>query len=205
MKLELESLKKSWRTRMEELEVQLALGKADARDAYDNHRKELRNALKDGADELRELANSGDEQAAQLREKLKKAEVELELLKIEGEQVYDEQKAKAQKLIAELGNSLKVAAEEGKEEYRDFRNALTPHLLAFRMRLDMLRLQMALGQAEASDKAEELERDFRDTIRRARDQWEEWEDEVEDRWEDFTDKLKESSDKLQQALKALFS
>lgn len=205
MKLELESLKKSWRTRMEELEVQLALGKADARDAYDNHRKELRNALKDGADELRELANSGDEQAAQLREKLKKAEVELEFLKIEGEQVYDEQKAKAQKLIAELGNSLKVAAEEGKEEYRDFRNALTPHLLAFRMRLDMLRLQMALGQAEASDKAEELERDFRDTIRRARDQWEEWEDEVEDRWEDFTDKLKESSDKLQQALKALFS
>lgn len=69
----------------------------------------------------------------------------------------------------------------------------------------MLRLQMALGQAEASDKAEELERDFRDTLRKARDQWEEFEDEVEDRWDDFTDKLKESSDKFQQALKALFS
>lgn len=205
MKLELESLKKSWRTRMEELEVQVALGKAEARDAYDKHRKELRNALKDGADELRELADSGDEQAAKLREKLKKAEVELELLKMESEQVYDEQKAKAQKLIAELRSSLKEAAEEGKEEYRDFRNAMTPHLLAFRMRLDMLRLQMALGQAEASDKAEELERDFRDTLRKARDQWEEFEDEVEDRWDDFTDKLKESSDKFQQALKALFS
>jgi hypothetical protein len=198
-------MKSKFKTLLEEMQVQAALGKADGQDAFKKLRKEFTDQLKEAESKLDELEDSGREGVHDLKLKLRKASTEVELLKIEGEQIFAEQKAKADKAVMELREKLQELRHKGEDYAGEIYRDLGPELLTFKMRFEMFRVQLALGKLDAEDRVAELQKEMKQKLEEVKSDLDELADDSEDRWERFTEDLGKTTDQLTGTLKKMFS
>jgi hypothetical protein len=198
-------MKSKFKTLLEEMQVQAALGKADGQDAFKKLRKEFTDQLKEAESKLDELEDSGREGVHDLKLKLGKASAEVELLKIEGEQVFEEQKVKADKAVKELREKLQELRHKGEEYAGEIYRDLEPELLTYKMRFDMFRVQLALGRLDAEDRVADFRKELKEKLEEVKSDLDELADDSEDRWERFTEDLGKTTDQFAGALKKLVS
>lgn len=193
-------MSKPWKQRLEEMEVQLALGQAEGRDAYENQKKKLKSILNEARHDLDDLKSITQHRRDELNALIEELEVQLALGKAEGKDTFARQKEKAEAVLVKLMSALKNASEEGDRKLDEWRSELMPHIQEYRMKLDIYRLHFALGQAEAKTRIEELRMELKSRLREAKDEIEEMVEEGEDRLERFSDDLSRAFSKLMKGL-----
>ena len=193
-------MSKSWKQRIEEMEVQLALGQAEGRDAYENQKEKLKSVLEEARRDIDGLKLTSQHRRDELKTSIDELKVQLALGKAEGKETFTRQKERAEATLEKLMSALKTSRDEGDRKLDKWRSELMPHIQDYRMKLDIYRLHFALGESEAKDRIEELRHEIKAKLRDAKDEIEEFVDEGEDRLEKFSDELKKRFSKLMKRL-----
>lgn len=199
---------------IEHLEVQLALGKAEAAEQFDKKKQEFQNAVHFAKEEVDKLAEKGQKKLEELKPELEHLQVQLALGKAEGLDAYREYEKKVKEAVHGLTEKMKSLfeneAETGaSEETSDGEAPAAPAGLVkevkekardFQTYLDIFRVQLALGEAEAKQEYAEKKKEFvaeAQTIRGKIDKMlDEAEDTVEDLTEDAAEKFEEMKKKF---------
>lgn len=169
-------------TELEEFQVQVALGKAEAYDKYDELKKTFSEKLRKIKQDLKSEENISEE----LFKKLDELHAELLLGKAETAKVFNEQKEKIFKEINKIENDLKTKAVSTELYLR-----LSEELKKFRIKMEILKLRFELEKmdvagdleamkAEFSEKADELKKMVATGGQAAEKSWEHFKDKLSD-------------------------
>ncbi|MCF8247019.1 MAG: hypothetical protein K9J37_18910 [Saprospiraceae bacterium] len=134
---------------LDELQVQMALGKADAKDIFDRERKNFLQFVSEEKNILRRTGETASKHRQTLVEKCDTLNARLAKATAENKRQYDVQKRETLHAIYELELAMK-------EAYGDVGMALQTKLDAFRAKLDTYRIKLALGEFEAESELEPL-------------------------------------------------
>ena len=134
---------------LDELQVQMSLGKSEAKDLFDRERKNFLHFVSDEKNMLRRTGEAASKHRQVLMEKFDALEARLAKPIAENKRQYDVQKRETLHAIYELELAMK-------EAYGDLGMALQNKLDAFRSKLDTYRIKLALGEFEAENELEML-------------------------------------------------
>lgn len=134
---------------LDELQVQMSLGKAEAKDIFDRERKNFLNFVSEEKNVLRRSGEAASTHRTVLMEKFDALDARLAKVVAENKRQYDVQKRETLHAIYELELAMK-------EAYGDVGMALQAKLDVFRGKLDNYRIKLALGEFETEGELEPL-------------------------------------------------
>ncbi|MDX2245287.1 MAG: hypothetical protein SF052_00810 [Bacteroidia bacterium] len=192
-----------WNKELDDLEVQISLGKDEVAEAFEKQKAAFTEFVNESKNKISALASA--ETAQKLKGKLESLQVQLALGKAETREAYEEQK-----------NNLEEAIREAKEEYEEFMSSfgekkqelsgdLSAQFEKFRTKMDLFRLQFALGTADAKDDLQEKKKELQETLSSLRAKIEVKKETAEETWEEFSEEVSETYDYFKDAVKKLFS
>ena len=119
------------------LALQLALGKADAKDKFEEIKKEFRLQVAEFKNVLETVSESSV--SPEVRARIEELEIQLALGKADSKDIFDEQKTKIERAIGRLEEEIKLK----------WKSMQTPHFIAheaekFKLKLEILRLRFGL-------------------------------------------------------------
>lgn len=179
-------------TELEEFQLQLNLGKAEAEDKYEDAKNKLRSFIHETKGEVDSGVDIGKEKMSELRSQLEALNVQLALGKADTLDKFEEQKKKILKAIHEL----EVGIKTNKELNRAYAYTL--------IQLDMFKVQMEILE----DRYKEGKKDFKDTLEKGKEELNAFvnkirsksaEEKRESRWEHFQDEISEAFNHLRNA------
>jgi len=150
----LQSIEKS----LDEFQLQLALGKAEALDEFEKQKKRLSEFVFEFQQKIESLTTE-NELINKLKSALQELQLQLSLGKAESKEVFEEQKEKIIKVVGDLEEIIK-ADKKIDEKFADLYDYLDNSTQNFRTALDILRLQINLGKAEAEDNFEQVKKEL---------------------------------------------
>jgi hypothetical protein len=183
---------KTW---VEELDVQLALGKAEAKDALERERKNLSLYMQEQKKRMRDAEERFEESKTALIEKFDQLEERLSKDMGESKEEFEAQKRDTLEVIYAL-------EQEIKDQYGEMADDMQDQLDHFKTKLDGYRVQLALGKYEMEDALEEKKSDIRNAVASVRERMHK---ETPDKLEIISDELGVAADHLKKALKELFT
>ncbi|MGB0522577.1 MAG: hypothetical protein ACPGJS_06440 [Flammeovirgaceae bacterium] len=149
---------------IEHLEVQLALGKAEAVDHFEKKKKELHDMVHAAKEEVTKLSASGKKSMEELKPELEDLQVQLALGKAESLDAYKKYEKDVKLAIHNFVHKAKKIyndnAAEGEEKWDGFLAEMKEKTTEFQTQLDIFRVQMALGEAEFKQEFEEKKKEF---------------------------------------------
>lgn len=134
---------------LDELQVQMALGKAEAKDVFDRERKSLLQFMSEEKNILRRSGETATKHRVTLSEKMEALDLCLAKAACENKRQYEVQKREVLHAIYALELAIK-------EAYGDVGMALQIKLDAFKSKLDDYRIKLALGEFEGEAEMELL-------------------------------------------------
>lgn len=126
---------------LDELEVQLALGKSEAKEAFERERKNFQQYINDQKEQLKKVGKEAESKRKQLTEKFEELEQHLKKEPAASKHKFDLEKKSTLKVIYELEFLIK-------ETYGEVGTLMQGKLDSFKARLDAYRIQLALGEFE---------------------------------------------------------
>jgi hypothetical protein len=133
---------------LEEFQLQLALGKAEATDKYEYIKAKLKKVISDSI-----IATKQKMRTSGLQAKLEELEVQLSLGKAETRDAFAEQRKRISILISEIENELEKVAKDS-----EFYIELKENLFKFSVMVELLRVHYELGKMEMRDELNEQRR-----------------------------------------------
>jgi hypothetical protein len=189
----IDGLKKSI-VEMEELRVQVALGKAEAKDLYEDARKKFKKILTEAENKLA-AANDGAHNGAQkIRTLFESLQVQLALGKAETKDAFEEQKEKITRLLQDLENAIR--SNETSNEY--YTNMLM-EMEKFKIKLEIIKLKYALKKMNARDEFEEKKKEFMSKFTELKERMLKKETGAEKKWDHFRGEITEAFGHLKNA------
>ncbi len=185
------------KTIFDELEVQLALGKAEARDIFDKEKKNLTQFINEQKIRFKKEQKVADEKWDELMNKFEVLEANVSKETAVSKEEYDEQKEKTLRAIYELEHTIK-------EAYGDLGATFREQLDAFKARLDAYRIQLALSEFDNATEAENRRHELREKVSEIREKMKKEEDEA-NKIDDFVSEMSASFDHLKKAFSDLFA
>jgi hypothetical protein len=181
---------------LDELAVQLALGKAEARDAFEHMKKDFRTRIS----EFRQTpaAETWHRVSDSLRVVLDDLEVRLAVGAANTQELFEEQREKLEEALMRLEQLL-----EEKFEASVDRENLKHEIEKFRLKLEILKLRFALARFVVKDSFRHGMRDVRDKISSLKSRVQHTFSSGKGRFEDFNDEIKEIYKHLRKAVKSL--
>ncbi len=134
---------------LDELQIQMALGKAEAKDVFDRERKNFLQFISEEKNVLRRSGEAAGIHRQLLMDKFDALDLRLAKTPAENKRAYDVQKRETLHAIYTLELAMK-------EAYGDVGMALQVKLDVFRGKLDNYRIKLALGEFEAAAELEPL-------------------------------------------------
>jgi hypothetical protein len=183
---------KTW---VEELEVQLALGKAEAKEVVERERKNLSLYMQEQKKRMKEAEDRFEDTKADLIEKFDKLEDRLGKDMADNKEDFDAQKRDILEAIYDLEQTIK-------DKYGMMADDMREQLDHFKTKLDGYRVQLALGKYEMEDVLEEKKADIRSAITGVRERMRK---ETPDKLDIISDEVGIAADHLRKALKEVFS
>ncbi|MCB1231283.1 MAG: hypothetical protein KDN19_13495 [Verrucomicrobiae bacterium] len=177
---------------LDELIVQLSLGKAEAIDYVETHKTELSERIT----RAREALGADDKHAA-LRTKLDELRVQLALGRMETRDAYQAQREKIQ-------HALDEARGEWHHLEGDLRDELDERSESFKTKLNALALDVGLAKEVAEDELETRKEEFVFQARRLADRFKKSKAKTTEEIESFAGEARESWDDLKDNLRRLF-
>ena len=178
-----------WKSQAEQLNLQMHLGAAEARDEFERQKKELKNWLHETDQEIENLEKEGKHQYIELRRKIDELRVQAALGKAEAEDSLKEQQRNLARGIHGVKHELNQAVEKSDEIGSEVMEGLEDGIDHFRTRFDLFRLQLNLGASEAKDYWEEKKKTLSGKLHEINNKMEEAADKAEDKWEGFSEEM----------------
>jgi hypothetical protein len=181
---------------LEELEVQMALGKAEAKDAFQSERKNLSNFLSKQKVRLRETEKISVEHKKGLLSSLENLEAQL---------VMDlpSTKGKFDKLKKETLEKIYLLEANLFEAHDDVSTHMQEELDSFKVKLDAYRVQLALGDISDQEALAKRKSELQGTIDELRKMLQK-ETSAGDRMDHFAGEISESFEHMKKAFSDLF-
>lgn len=182
---------------LEDLQVQMALGKAEARDAFERERKNVNEYVNDLKTEAKKTEKNGKDYRQILKDKLFVFNTQISKEAPATKRSYDQWKKNTLQSVYEL----ELAMKEG---YGTGGYSLQAKLDAFKPKLDAFRIQLALGDFEA---LEELQKSMEDLISRLDEMAEKLnkQEKASEKIDTFAEEMNHSFDHMKKAFGELFS
>ncbi len=185
------------RSFLDELEVQMALGKAEARDAFEREKKTLNRFINQEKAELKKMSKAAEEHRSELLAKFETLEAKISHPLPTAKRKFDKQKKETLQAIYELEAGLK-------ETYGDVSREMQNRLDAFKGKLDAYRVQLALGSYEDEAKLEKRKAELKEAVGEIREKLQK-EAESGSKVEHFVEEVSESFEHFKKAFSDLFS
>ncbi len=182
---------------LDELQVQMSLGKAEARDIFDRERKNFLNFVSEEKNVLRRSGEAASTHRTVLMEKFDTLDARLAKVVAENKRQYDVQKRETLHAIYEL----ELAMKEG---YGDVGMALQAKLDVFRGKLDNYRIKLALGEFETEGDLEPLKPELVNAIADIRERLKK-ETGASEKIDSFSNEISTSFDHMKKAFSNLLS
>jgi hypothetical protein len=177
-------------TELEEFQLQLELGKAEASDKYEELKKQFDRFIHELKQKLEEDKLFPDE----LRTKLDELRLQLALGKAETLDEFKAQKKKLFAMLADIQCSVKA-----KQIGAELHLKLDQEIEKFQIKMEMLRLKFALGKMAAKTMLEEKKAEFTQKVQELKKKFMEKESKLEKTWEHFSSELGEAYAHLKKA------
>jgi hypothetical protein len=182
---------------LDELQVQMSLGKAEAKDIFDRERKNFLNFVSEEKNILRRSGEAANTHRTVLLEKFDALDARLAKVVAENKRQYDVQKRETLHAIYELELAMK-------EAYGDVGIALQTKLDAFRGKLDDYRIKLALGEFEAEAELEPLKPELVNAVADIRERLKK-ETGASEKIDSFSNEISTSFDHMKKAFANLLS
>ncbi len=182
---------------LDDLEVQMALGKMEAKDAFESEKKNLNKFIQKEKAAIQNVAAIGEEHRNDLRLKFEKLEGVLSRPFATGKRKFDKDKKEALTAIYEVEAIMK-------EAYGDVNYTIQQELNSFKAKLDTYRVQLALGTYEDEAALKTRKAALKETIGNIREKLAK-DTESGSRVETFFDEIGESFDHMKKAFSDLFA
>lgn len=190
-----------WKTELEELNVQLTLGKAEAEDAFEKQKKRFGVWLDQAEEKLDQLEDKSEVYVEELKNRLKNLGENMFSSKPSNADEFQEQHQAMGAALTEVEEKLAAAREKGSEAAKSLGQDLENSLTSIRTQLDLFWLKFNLGKADAEDELEKQRKDASHHLEDLKKKMEGWETAAEDRWENFQGEMKEAFHHIRNAFK----
>lgn len=181
-------------TEMEELSVQAALGKAEARDLYEESKKRFRDYLQETRDALKTIKEAASPEILRIKAFLETLQVQLALGKAETREMFEEQKDSIAKSLRELESFIRNNKITG-----EYYSKLLMEIETFRIKLEIIRLRYELKKPDVAKEFEEKKAAFLSMLNDLRDKMQEKKSGQNEKWENFHDEITEAYHHLRKA------
>ncbi len=175
---------------LEEFQLQVALGKAEAADKYEEVKKKFHETIHEAKVKL----NAGKEKITGLNQKLEELQSHLGSCQAGSKEAFNEQKGRILKTLLEIENILKIT-EAGTEFYLTLQHEIEK----FRIKMEILQLQFELGKLDAKNEFEAKKAGFAKRIDELKKRFIENEQALGKDWAHFCNEMSESYDHLKKA------
>ncbi len=186
----------------EHLNVQLHLGAAEAKDEFEEQKKNLAKLVDTAQEKLGNVIDAGEEKAKNLKTTIDELRVQAALGRAETEDVLEDQAKKINKGLNQLKKGLANTADKAEHKAESFADETKHQIEDMHTRFDLLRLRTHLGKKEAEKAWDEKKKELSEKLHEFNQKLEKGKDVAEDKWEHFADEMSEAWDHLKKAFKA---
>ncbi len=188
-----------WKGDLEELNLQLTLGKADMTDDWETQKSQMQTWVERAKAGLEERGKLVGEYGEKLKAAVESLQVQLALGKAETRDTLEEQRRKIDQAILSVLHNLDAKKEQAKTTKDKIVDETESGLLNFRNRFEHLFIQFNLGSKEAKDTWEKRRKELNQNVHEVKKRLAKTEDIAEDRWQHFKSEISESLKHLKQA------
>ena len=185
---------KSALAEIDELRVQLALGKAEAKDLYENTKKRFHSSVQDLENSFRELKN--DPAILPVINSIESLRVQLALGKAETKEIFEEQYSKISHALNKLEAELKNNKTVGENYAR-----LHLELEKFKIKMELFALHYQLKKISVEFDFEQKRIELVEKLDKIKVQIQTKQKEGKEKWENFQEEIKEAYAHLISAFK----
>ncbi len=155
---------KGWKSLVDQLQVQLHQGAEEAKDEFENQKKNLTTWLDSVGDKLDKAKDIGSEKAQKLKASVEELRVQAALAKAETKDEIEEQQKKIAEGIHQLRHEISQTYDDSKEEFENIHEKMDDKLDDYQTRFDLFRLQLHLGKMETEEDLEQKKKDIADKL-----------------------------------------
>ncbi len=140
---------------LEEFRVQAALGKAEAHDAFDAAKKNLRHFMHETEQRFGASQQTVTDVGSELKAAIQTLQVQLALGKAETRDLFEEQRKKITEALHTIETFLK-----NNKLTAEFKESITREIQKFRIKLEILKLRYELNTITVHEEFEQKKREF---------------------------------------------
>ena len=192
-----------FKTKLDELNVQINLGEAEAKEWFHGKSDEMAALLEKSKEKLKNFDSVAQQKTDNLRAKIEELRVQVNLGKAEAEDKLSEQSDKIEQIIQSTAEEIKALKSEAGEKAHEFSDELEELMTDLKTRFETYRVKLALGQADAEDKLKEKKEELQQKISGAKQKLTEKLN--EEKWQQLGNELSESIDHVKKGFQKFFS
>jgi hypothetical protein len=179
---------------LEQFRVQAALGKAEAKDVYEEAKKKFNTYVHEAKLRLDGVKEIAKEKSIQLKTALEELQVQLALGKAETKELFEEQSKK----ITHALSSLEALIRSNKTS-SEYYSKLMMETEKFKIKLDILRMQYKLNKLSKLEGLDEIKKDLSKKLSDIKNRLAKKEQEAEGKWEHFREEISYAYSHLKKA------
>ena len=182
---------KRWKSLVDQLQIQLHQGVEEAKDEFENQKKELTTWLDSVGVKLNKAKYIGSEKILKLKVSMEELRVQAELAKAETKDDIEEQQKQIAKGIHQLRHDISETYDDSQENYEKLNVKLDDKLEDYQTRFDLFRLQLHLGEMEAEENWEQKKEDIAEKLSQLKSKLKIKGKEIEGKWDEFSGEISE--------------
>lgn len=182
---------KGWKSLADELEVQLHHGAEEAKDEFENQKKNLQTWLDSLGDKLDKAKDIGSEKVQKLKSTVEELRVQAALAKAETKDEIEDQHKKIAEGIHQLRHEISETYDDSSEKVGAFQAKMDDKLADFQTRFDLFRLQLHLGKMEADENWEQNKKDIAERLSQLKSKLKTKGKEIEGKWDEFSSEIRD--------------
>lgn len=182
---------KGWRSLVDQLQVQLHQGAEEAKDEFENQKKELTTWLDSVGEKLDKAKDTGSEKAQKLKSSLEELRVQAALAKAETKDEIEEQQKMIAKGIHQLRHEISETVDDSKEKVEKIHVKMDDKLDDYQTRFDLFRLQLHLGKMETEENWDQKKEDIGDKLAQLKTKLKIKGKELDGKWDEFSGEISE--------------
>ena len=195
-----DSIAQQVKTKVEELEVQLALGKAEAEDWLEKEKKNFGTFLEKAKDAVEKAENIGKEKKEELLTKYEELQVQLALGKAETREAFEAQKLKIEDAMKDFQKVVHTVD----DELSDIPGLLANIGTQLNSKFEAFEVQFELAKAESQDILEEKKKALSNQLNELKKKLENRKYHTDDQLEGFSRDITSGLSQIKNAFSKLF-
>jgi hypothetical protein len=185
----------NWKNSLEEMRLQFSMGKMDAADAFEKQKAHLQSMIESMKTNLDKATDVAEEHANKLRSKLEELNLQLNLGKADGKDMFEEQRKKIDLALQEVFAAGKLAYHGN---YGYMMELFENNSKAIKTGLEIAQLQFALAKMEVKEESEKARKEIQEKIAELQSSAEKAQELTKENLEQWGKQMKEGMGKMQE-------